>query len=128
MIAAVSVRQAWRDHGRRLLGAAAIVAFVLVNLTKPTDPTAAAVGFVLGGAVLALVAAGVQARDVALLPAIWLPMHLLVAASVALAREVRGMPAQVRTDPPPTAAIVPLVMVIAAYLGGLAVIAVRGRT
>jgi hypothetical protein len=67
---------------------------------------------------LAGVAVVVAAKDrvgawALLVPAIYLPVHLLIGIGRAILRS-----GGVRTDPPPTAAIVPLAMLLAAMVAG----------
>ena len=100
---------------RQLLGWAAAVAsgFVLGALVRPGGLVEAIVWFALAGAVVVL-AAGDRAGAWALLvPAIYLPVHLLIGIGRAILRD-----GGVRTDPPPTAAIVPLAMLLAAVVAG----------
>lgn len=106
-------------HAWLVLG---ITVVALSSLLSPRDVGAAAIGFFVGGWVVALVVRPVSARlsMVGLVPALWLPTHLGVAALRALYRALADRPADIRTDPPPTAALVPLAMVLAALLGGLA--------
>lgn len=108
--------------GWTTFGVTIVISFVLVLLVKPSDLMWAAIGFTIGGATVALVARGERERAALLLPAIWLPTHLLVAIGRVAERAIRDLPARVRTDPPPTAALVPLAMVIAALIGGLIVV------
>ena len=89
---------------------------ILSYLIRPTDPFWAAIGFGWGG-----VAVGFNGRDLgskmgAMLGALWLPTHLLLAIARADLRNIRDEPATLRSDPPPTAALVPLIMVVAAWL------------
>ena len=99
-----------------------VTVVALSSLLSPRDLGAASIGFFVGGYVVALLARPVSARLglVGLLPALWLPTHLGVAALRALYRALVDRPADIRTDPPPTAALVPLAMVVAALVGGSA--------
>ena len=105
---------------RRLQGAlvTAGVVLILALVVRPSDLAAALVGFSLGGAVVALAVGNQPLRWALLVPAAWLPAHLAIAIGRAV---VDGDP-RVRTDPPPTAALVPLAMVLAALAGGLVVV------
>ena len=111
------------DPRRVQLGALVLaLAFVFAVIVRPSDGLIAVVAFGLGGAAIAAVS---KSRAVAwgvLLPAIWLPVHLAVAIVRAAFRAVTDGEASVRTDPPPTTAIVPLLMVLAAWAGGLLVV------
>jgi hypothetical protein len=90
---------------------------LLVLLVKPTNLVWALIGFGLGGMLIGLLT-GAQALNWApLLPALWLPAHLLVAISRAVIRTIEGSEAAVRSDPPPTAALVPFAMVVASLAG-----------
>jgi hypothetical protein len=53
-----------------------------------------------------------------LVPAFYLPMHIGTAVLKAVGRSILGMESSIRSEPPPTAAIVPAVMVAAALAGG----------
>ena len=95
---------------------------VLAMVVRPSDLTVAVAGFATAGALLAAL---VRERPVGwalLVPAAWLPVHL----AIAVGRALREGQASVRTDPPPTAALVPLAMVVAAAVGGLLVARLRG--
>src|SRR4051812_32579202 len=101
---------------------------LLVLLVKPTNLLWAIFGFGLGGMLVGFVT-GPHARNWAsLLPALWLPTHLLVAISRAIFRVIDGTKASVRSDPPPTAALVPFAMVVAAIAGALFVDWLRNRS
>ena len=122
LAAGLSIRYTLKQPGGwTTFGVTIVVSFVLVLLVKPSDLLWAAIGFTIGGALIALVAKGEHERAALLLPAIWLPTHLLVAIGRVAVRAIRDEPARVRTDPPPTAALVPLAMVIAALIGGMIV-------
>lgn len=114
-------------RGVLVVAAAVAVAFVLVLQVKPSDLVWAAAGFVAGGAIVAAVARDHVERAALVLPALWLPIHLGVAIGRAIYRAVNDLPATVRADPPPTAALVPLTMVVAAYAGGFLVAELRSR-
>jgi hypothetical protein len=104
-----------------------LIGLILVLLAKPDDFVAAAIGFGCGGAVIALVTGGRAVRWALLLAAMWLPLHLTVAVIRVVERAVRDLPASIRRDPPPTAAFVPLSMILAAWLGAVIVEAIRER-
>lgn len=106
-----------------ILGLTAAVAFLI----RPSDLVLATIGF--GGAGLA---AGLLARRDPMLwakmvPAFYLPMHIGTAILKAAGRSVLGMESTIRTEPPPTAAIVPVVMLAAAMLGGWAASRLRSE-
>jgi hypothetical protein len=89
---------------------------VLGAFIRPSGLLEAVLWFALAGAVV-VVAAGDRSGGWALLaPAIYLPVHLAIGIGRAV---MRG--GGVRTDPPPTAAIVPLAMLLEAAAAGAAV-------
>ncbi len=100
---------------RRALGFIVAIAsgVVLGALVRPGSLIEAVVGFAIAGAVVVLVAGDRSGGWALLAPAIYLPVHLLIGVGRAI---VRG--GGVRTDPPPTAAIVPLAMLLAAAVAG----------
>ncbi len=127
---AVLLVRSLRSHERFSAWFAFVFAdcLILVILLKPTDLFWALIGFGFGGALVAVVT-GAQALNWApLLPAIWLPTHLLVAMTRAVIRSIDGSEASVRSDPPPTAALVPFAMVVAALVGAFLVDWARKRT
>lgn len=92
----------------------AVVAFVV----KPSDIVLATVGFVP-----AAFAAGMMVKRDPLLwakfvPALYLPLHIGTAVLKAAGRSALGLESSIRTEPPPTAAVVPAVMLGAALVGG----------
>jgi len=107
-----------------ILALTAGVAFVI----RPADLVLALSGFVPAG----FLAAAAVRRDPMLwakmIPALYLPMHIGTAVLKAAGRSALGMESSIRTEPPPTAAIVPAVMLGAAVAGGwLATRFGRGR-
>lgn len=126
-VAAVLLVRALRGAPRWRPAALLVVAIVLVLalIVRPTDLLAAAVGFSAAGAI---VAASVRDRPLVwalLVPAGWLPAHV----SLAIARSALSGGTAIRTDPPPTAVLVPLTMVLAAGFGAIGVARWRaGRT
>lgn len=90
------------------------VAFVV----KPSDIVLAAIGFTSA----AFIAGVIVRRDPLLwakmIPALYLPLHIGTAVLKAAVRSAMGIESSIRSDPPPTAVIVPAVMVIAALSGG----------
>jgi hypothetical protein len=86
---------------------------ILGAIVRPGSLAEAVVGFAVAGAVIVL-AAGDRSGGWALLaPAIYLPVHLVIGIGRAIVSN-----GGVRTDPPPTAAIVPLAMLLAAAVAG----------
>lgn len=110
-----------RPGFRSFLSATVTVCLLLVLAVRPSHLLWAAAGFGLGGAAIAYAGRFEPARAALLLPALWLPVHLGVAVVKAAVRVLASEPARVRTEPPPTAALVPVAMIVAAYLGGAAV-------
>ena len=108
------------------LGLAALVTLVLSYGVEPTNIATAVPGFAIGGAAIAVV----SSRPVVwalMVPALWLPVHLLTAVVPAIIRAASGGAASVRTDPPPTAAVVPLLMIVSAGVAGWLVGTIRER-
>ena len=105
---------------RPMAGWAAAIAggFILGALVRPGGLIEVIVWFALAAAVVVFAAQDQVGAWALLVPAIYLPVHLLIGIGRAI----------LRTDPPPTAAIVPLAMLLAAVAaGGLAAAVVRRR-
>ncbi len=100
-----------------LVALTAVVAFVV----KPSDLLLATIGFVACGAIAQLLAGDGRLIWSVLIAALYLPLHIGTAVIRALVRSISGHEAAIRTDPPPTAALVPLAMLLAAIAGGLLV-------
>lgn len=96
---------------------------LLGAVVRPAGLIEVIVAFAIAGAPVVL-AAGDRTGGWALLaPAIYLPVHLLIGIGRAIMRN-----GGVRTEPPPTAAIVPLAMLLAALAAGaLAAALIRRR-
>ena len=110
---------------RPMLGWAAAIAggVILGALVRPSGILEVIVWFALAGAVVVIAAADRIGAWALLAPAIYLPVHLLIGIGRAILRN-----GGVRTDPPPTAAVVPLAMLLgAAAAGTLAATLVRRR-
>jgi hypothetical protein len=123
---AVVLLRALRSEGRRWwigAGAALVAALVLSTSVDAGSLAATMPSFALAGAAVALVA-GWRAAWALAVPALWLPVHLLTAVLPVVLSGGDGA-GDVRTDPPPTEALVPLSMVLAAGVGGLLVAALR---
>lgn len=112
--------------GPRLIGVIGLGAF-LVLVLKPSNLLWALVGFGAAGAIIALALPKAGIVWAKILAALWLPEHLGIAVIKAVVRELRDQPARVRTDPPPTAALVPLAMILAAWGAALLVERIRAR-
>jgi hypothetical protein len=125
LVAAVLLGVSLPPVQRPMEGWAAAIAggFILGALVRPSGLIEVIVWFALAGAVVAFAAADRVGSWALLVPAIYLPVHLLIGIGRAILRN-GGM----RTDPPPTAAIVPLAMLLAAAAAGaLAAAVVRRR-
>ncbi|HEX5499333.1 MAG TPA: hypothetical protein VFX03_08905, partial [Thermomicrobiales bacterium] len=108
-----------RESPRRLPAgiATAVAVVILVWFVKPIDLALSVTGFAIAGAIVAFIGRDRPFAWALAVPATWLPVHLLMGA-------VRGFifqHGQIRTVPPPTAAIVPLSMVLAAGIAGFVV-------
>ncbi len=99
------------------------MAFVI----KPTDLTLAVIGFGGAGFVIGMLAKTDPMLWAKLVPALYLPAHIGTAVLKAAGRSMLGMESSIRSAPPPTAAIVPFVMVAAAIAGGIVATALRQR-
>ena len=108
---AISAGVGWKQ-----IGQVVFVIVILSYLIRPTDPLWALIGFGWGGVAVGFNGRSLGSRMGAMLGALWLPTHLLIAVIRAVVRNVRDEPVALRTDPPPTAALVPLIMVLAAWL------------
>jgi hypothetical protein len=110
----------------QMLGWTAAVAsgIILGALVRPSGLIEIIVWFALAGAVIVFAAADRVGAWALLVPAIYLPVHLLIGIGRAILRN-----GGVRTDPPPTAAIVPLAMLLAVGAAGAmaAKVVRRGR-
>jgi hypothetical protein len=109
------------------LAVVAAIGLGLVLFIKPSDLTWAIAGFGVAGALIALLFRDQGIGWAKALSALWLPEHLGTAIGRAIYRSIRDLPTSVRTDPPPTAALVPLVMILAAWGGATIVARLRNR-
>jgi hypothetical protein len=109
---------------RPMLGGAAAIAggFILGALVRPSGLIEVIVWFALAGAIVVFAAADRIGAWALLVPAIYLPVHLLIG----IGRAILGN-GGVRTDPPPTAAIVPLAMLLGAAAAGALVATIVRR-
>lgn len=97
-----------------ILALTAGVAFVI----RPSDFALAIVGFAPAGFVSAMAVKRDPMLWAKMIPALYLPMHIGTAMIKAAGRSALGMESSIRTEPPPTALIVPAVMLAAAMAGG----------
>src|SRR5215212_2300799 len=109
---------------RQMVGWTAAIAggVILGALVRPSGLIEVIVWFALVGAVVVFAAADRVGAWALLVPAIYLPVHLLIGIGRAILRN-----GGVRTDPPSTAAIVPLAMLLAAAAAGAVVAAIVRR-
>lgn len=114
-------RRGWQWPAAMALTGA--VAFVI----KPTDATLAIAGFGVAGAVMALLAVDRPVLWAKLIPALYLPAHIGTALLKVAGRELLGLEASVRTQPPPIAFAVPALMVAAAWASGAVAGEIRKR-
>jgi len=127
----VIARDRWRtsEPRRNVMAATVLMATaILAVLVRPSDGLIALVGFGAAGAVVGLIARRDVVEWSVLVPAAWLPLHLVIAIGTSVVQVTTGGDSVVRTDPPPTTAFVPLLMVIAAWGAGLLVQRLRCRT
>ena len=126
---AVMLIAARRDDPRfwTRLALVAGIGLGLVLFIKPSDLTWAIAGFGGAGILIALLFGDQGIGWAKVLPALWLPEHLGTAIGRAIYRSIRDLPTTVRTDPPPTAAFVPLAMILAAWGGAMIVDRLRNR-
>jgi hypothetical protein len=106
-----------------ILALTAGVAFVI----KPSDLTLAIAGFAPAGFAAAMAVGKDPLLWAKMIPALYLPLHIGTAVLKAAGRSAMGLESSIRTEPPPTAAIVPAVMLGAATLGGWIAKKVRER-
>lgn len=125
--ASLAIRLRQSSEWRKLAPFSFALTLTLVLLVKPTDFFWAAAGFLIAGMLLSLAARQRWIEWAGFLAAIWLPTHLLVAVARVIERSIRDVPAHVRTDPPPTAALVPFAMVCFALAGAWLVELFRSR-
>jgi hypothetical protein len=126
--AALLIRAARGDrHFVRSLAGVVGVGSILALFVRPSDLWWAVAGFGVAGALVALATGARGELWAKVLPALWLPLHLTIAIVRAATRAMSDEPAALRRDPPPTTALVPFAMIVAAWAGGLAVVWWRER-
>jgi len=108
-------------------GAALVLTSLVAFVVKPVDFAAAVVGFGLAGTAIAIAGRPYPVLWSKLIVALYLPFHIGTAIARVLYRSAAGDEAAIRTDPPPTAALVPLVMLLTAIASGYAIQAWFGR-
>lgn len=98
----------------------AVLTITVAFIVTPSAAVPTLVGFIPAGFVMATFAPRSKVLWATLVPACYLPAHIGTAVFRSVIREMMGNDAPLRTDPPPTAAIVPLLMVVCALIGGYA--------
>ncbi|MBA2518417.1 MAG: hypothetical protein H0V24_02005 [Chloroflexia bacterium] len=126
LTAAVVIGLALRNDGRAgaTFAAATAAAIVLAVGIRPGELAAVIVAFGVAGVLVGSIAPSHPAGWAALVPGIYLPVHL----AVAISRPIIAGSTTLRTEPPPTAPLVPLAMVLAAAGAGYAIDRLRRRT
>lgn len=107
-----------------LVGLTVLVAFVVT----PSALLPTLLGFVPAGFLIAWLAPRDRLLWAVMIPAWYLPAHIGTAVTRAAIRSAMGSDAPLRADPPPTAAFVPMLMVICALAGGLLAARVIARS
>lgn len=98
--------------------ALATVTVLVAFVVTPSALVPTITGFIPAGLLVAFLAPRDRLFWAAMVPAWYLPAHIGTAMATAAIRSLVGNEAPLRTDPPPTAAFVPLLMVLCALLGG----------
>ena len=118
--AAMLCAVAWRRSRRPMVWVTVgLLTGAVAFVVKPSDFLPAIIGFGLAGAIVAWVARRDGVLWARVIVGLYLPFHIGTAVLKAIYRSVSGAEASIRTDPPPTAALVPLTMLLAAVLWSL---------
>ena len=99
-----------------------VLTVAVAFIVRPSAAVPTLVGFIPAGFVMAAMAPRAKLLWATLVPAWYLPAHIGTAVVRATVRDLLGNEASLRTDPPPTAWMVPLLMVVCALIGGLVAI------
>jgi hypothetical protein len=120
---------AWRIRSGQMLWAAAIILTAMVAfVVKPSDFILAIAGFGVAGFAIALVSGRQHPYLWAkLIVGFYFPFHIGTAVLRAVYRSMTGAEASIRSEPPPTAALVPIAMLFAAVAGAWLAGALHGR-
>ena len=103
--------------------AAIVTGGLLGAVIRPGTFAVAIAGFAIAGAIVVLLGGDHTGGWALMAPAIYLPVHLAIGIGRAM---MRG--SEMRVAPPPTAALLPFSMVVAALVaGGIAAYVVRSR-
>ena len=121
-LAAVRTSRGWE-----LWVSVVVLTGVVAFLVKPTDFANAILGFGTAGFIVAMLSRTRVLLWAKLVVALYLPFHIGTAIIGVVYRSMSGGEATIRSEPPPTAAIVPLVMLGAAIAGALIAQAVMDR-
>jgi hypothetical protein len=105
------------------IGFSAVIAF----LVRPSDIVLATVAFSAAGSLVGWNTRPKPAVWGALVAACYLPAHVGAALLKAAGRALFGVEATIRTEPPPTAEIVPLVIVVTAVTSAVVANRIRVR-
>jgi hypothetical protein len=126
--AAMLCAVAWRRSRRPMVWVTVgLLTGAVAFVVKPSDFLPAIIGFGLAGAIVAWVARRDGVLWAQVIVGLYLPFHIGTAVLKAIYRSVSSAEASIRTDPPPTAALVPLTMLLAAVLGAYLVDQVLSR-
>jgi len=99
--------------------AAVFLAMIVAFVVRPSDLLLAILGFGFAGLAIVWLAPLHNVLWAKLIVGMYLPFHVGAAIGKSVVRSLAGIETSMRTDPPPTAALVPLVMVVAAMVGGV---------
>lgn len=108
--------------------ALAILTIAVAFVIKPSALIPTLIGFIPVGFVIASIGPRNRILWATLIPAWYLPAHIGTAVANAAIRSTMGTGASLRTDPPPTAAFVPALMVVCAMAGGYLALGLARRT
>ncbi len=97
-------------------------ALVMGIVVRPATYFEAISGFFLIGVAVAIMAEHNELKWAMLAPALYFPVHIAFSVGMVMLSDA---PRQVRTEPPPTEALVPMSMVLATALAGFVVSAIR---
>ncbi|MCC6314579.1 MAG: hypothetical protein IT337_11275 [Thermomicrobiales bacterium] len=120
IVAAVWMAASLRGEPRALpIGVvAAAAALILAGIIRPGTFLTAIPAFLIAGALVAMVAGPGKGYWALLAPALYFPIHIVIA----IGRVIAAHGARpIRTAPPPTDALVPLSMILAAGVAGMVV-------
>lgn len=115
LAAVLMARAAWRSSHRPVVWATALASTALVEfIVRPVDLIPTIVGFSFAAMLVAIVARQDTVVWAMTIVAFYLPFHVGTAIARTLYRIATGGPSAIRSDAPPTAALVPIVMFVTA--------------